>query len=417
MRVQRVEITYNGVPSERFRTRPFIWLIWAVATFTMLLCASVWFALGSDVERQAVYTGTLRLKGERRDISLPAGAILKRVEVQENQSLRKGQTVLTLDVEAMRRLRSELLEKQSANGFFLNCLGSYREPPEHLETDTQTALFTKAAAECDRLHDGSKNEIALLKKQAASLLHERHILDRYIAFLVSTKKEPSEEIAEKALKLSLASKRLNQKSLELAQTIESRERNARALISWALKQALEKSGALENQITSLDKHIKAPRVEAPDEAQVTRVRKYRENSARFLPTSIVEVMRAQSAVIIAEFTVPQEHEDTLTIGTEVVLQLLGLEVETEFVKGTVKSISPERSGALNFLVSLKLNDQKKLRESDLYLSLISSESAVEVKIRKSTEPLKKSLQEIAMRVLPGKSFLSDPVRSKTQKSN
>ncbi|MEM9129624.1 MAG: biotin/lipoyl-binding protein, partial [Pseudomonadota bacterium] len=145
MKRRKSDIIYEGIPRRRIRHMPFIWLFWAVATVFMMIGAASWLSLSIEVEDHRIYPGSLSEQQEPFHFDLPAGAILQRVEVSEGQLVKAGQTIFTLDVDAMRQRRSQLTKEREANSYLLDCLLSINSKETNFEANAETSAHLTEA--------------------------------------------------------------------------------------------------------------------------------------------------------------------------------------------------------------------------------------------------------------------------------
>ncbi|MEL6995563.1 MAG: biotin/lipoyl-binding protein [Pseudomonadota bacterium] len=392
MKRRKSDIIYEGIPRLRIRHMPFIWLFWAVATVFMMIGAASWLSLSIEVEDHRIYPGSLSEKQEPFHFDLPAGAILQRVEVSEGQLVQAGQTIFTLDVDAMRQRRSQLTKEREANSYLLDCLLSINSKETNFEANAETsAHLTEAEDQCVVSDFRSNREIAILKRQVKFLLEESSLLEKFSRFLVRPEANPETETVKKVVGLSLARNRIDQAVLDLTLRIQIIIDQANVLRAQKVSEALQTAKQIDFEIKRLDKFLQDPRVSIRSDAHISRIRNYTSKVPREADTPILEIFKVHEIRFAASFFIPVSDREDFEIGTEVVLTVTGTSDEILSLRGHISDIQVVGTDDLKLNVYLDSAAHGALAKNSLTRSLNGPTTTVDIMVSKALKPLHSDL--------------------------
>ena len=397
MRANTTQVTkihrlrYRSVPQKGLRLRSILWLIIGLSGVTTL--ASVWIIvlMNGTAPSHDSFVGQLSPDADPIVVTLPKGAILREIHTPRNSEVRQGQTVATLDTDAMKRRLESLTAELLHDDMLRECL-LLEEIPDmaHFSELSELALdhARLARQDCEAflgekqaISDRQKNDLALKSD-------ERGLIDRYIAILTTRLKSdlpPQEREADSRQALALALLR-NKLQREIANSGFDADKQG---AEWQ-KRRLDRIRLLGNAIrakTELRSHIlrllDRPRLQAPENGFVVQVRSVPRDQAMHEDVDLV-VMRPEDGIgYSASFEVPHSKLDHVGVGQAVKMTMLGMLDDGLVLTGTIRALNTTGRPSVRAEVQLDADSITLLDNPDIGIALRGLGTASVVRVQKN----------------------------------
>lgn len=379
MRQTRTRKVYIATPRGCVRLAPWLWGLWTCA----VLIAFGWGAYAALVD-QAIpsyrsYTGELRPSREPSTLSLPVGVFVDEMLIERNDVVRKGQTLITLDYEAMSN-RLRILEEDMAQDRLLqHCLvyDDYHlkrpvipdiptiEIKDQAPDPSQETRLSMTLALCDSHYTKVTSIQEKLQEHLAVLEEEKLLIEQFIRLLTNSMSqeitpEEEEKNTRQALAFALARNQLDAQKTALkhkARADLADLQSQRLSLAEKIGDRLRVGESLRDQ---LKKNLERPRLQAPETGVVVRARTLPKGMEVTETTEVVEIRPEETQGYSAYFTIPPEHVEGLVTGAEVRLKIHGMPGQRGFLNGTISAMVLDVAGRPQATVVLSPESAEKL---------------------------------------------------------
>lgn len=347
-------------PGARPGPAPFLWLGCGLVALTLLLGGGFWVAQRVEVADSRRFGGVLRPATDPTAVLLPAGVPLGQVLVSPGDPVEAGQTLATIDrdalVGALADLRRQILVAAARRECLLAqtpdaAAGSAEGTatalplPGRRPIDAETRVQLDIAIEtCRNTRRAQRIERDRIATAMARLAERRHLLDRKISLILTRPRGADRRIAaEASLSLSLERNQVRDRIETLSAHARRRaaaDRGAALAEAQAIGRELAELSRLQTRLTSA---LARPRIQAPQGGTVARIRTVSAGARYPQAETLVELRASEDPDFIAEISVTQSQAETLPPGTPVRMHLLGLPIPRSVVTGRVETISTART--------------------------------------------------------------------------
>ena len=361
------------------------------------------FVAGQTLPSRATFTGQLRADQTPFAISLPAGVPIGEILVERGDSVVAGQTVATIDEQAVRDAKERLENETAALVLERRCIldpeafdGVPISPLDALGELDQ--LIGIALRSCKMSEKNGSSERAELARARASVLEKRELLLRrqrelVVARGLSLASEPDSQLLSDAisLELQITETHLTENSQQMrAFELERSSESAKlARLRFLSRQISENDQLLRR----FDAALQSPRLQSPTGGLVQRVRALQRGSEVPVDTDIVEVTADESRGFNVIFNAINDPLSPFEFGQAVKIKPIGgLRDMAHELEGQLSGILAGESGSAENLVTLQvtLSDQSQtlLRSDAIDMTMIGPESASIVKVSLASQPIR-----------------------------
>lgn len=399
---------YRRVPRRRVRLRALLWLVIGFSVLTTV--ASGWAALllNGSVASHHNFVGQLSPDADPTIINLPKGAILKEVHVPRNAVVERGQTIATLDTEAMERRIEEITAELLHDDMLRECLLSEEVPETAYFIDLPELAQTRARLarqECQTFLDQKLAVLEKLETEKTLKIEERKLIDNYIAVLSSGMRrdmlpEKREEDSRQALALALLRNKLDREIANLG--FEAGKDGA----DWQ-RTRLERIKTLGDQIrikADLKRHmqglLKRPRLQAPESGLVVQVRRVPGKSAMPEDVDLVVLRPEDGAGYRADFEVPHHRLDQIDVGSKVKMTMLGMLDGGPVLRGTVSALNTTDQPSVRATIQLDPESVSQLDDPNIGIALRGLGTASMIHVQKTDQDTMDVLEQAFRSAFP-----------------
>lgn len=390
-------------------------LMWLIIGFSLLiLFGSGWalVLLNGRIASHHNFVGQLSPDSDPVIVSLPRGSILQDIQVSRNTQIRRGQTIATLNIDAMTRhidmgrekllhdevLRECLLQEElPETGYFVDLPDGARDQARLARQECQEVLVEKHLIE-DRL-----------KQKQDMLRDEQALVERYQRLLSNRLQrqlppEEREADARQALALSLLKNKLQQQ-LSLLQFDADKEgaawQKSRLKRVRELMAAIHAQSEFQNHMKTL---LKRPRLQAPEDGFVVQVRSVSRDAPMKDDIDLVVLRPKDHGGYRASFEVPHNLLDAVATGDEVQIRMLGMLDGGPKLNGTVSGLRSTGNTQVRAYVSLDEESTSTLDDPRIGVALRGLGTASIIQVRKADQYALPVLETILKQALlqPGK---------------
>lgn len=375
---------YRQVPKGRVPVRAVVWL------FALSMCLAGVGVLAANAMSRATLTSSKTFLGKMTSqmqpvrVDLPAGVVVEDVLVSDGDTVRRGQTLLSFDQQAMEAALAELQDLNLKDQATLRCLFSENDGEAVLSSSGPSIKPMEACQKILKEHKRltqvfdahtkkSKQEISLIDQylDEATGLHRLQkdapqaqlLLDRILA-LSWTKAN-----MENAQDLSMiehqdAIHELSVKRFELIASTQNAMRNRQARIS-ELRAILE-----------------TPRLHAPMSGKIIRLRRPPLGEFLQTDTEVLSLLPQRELGYSVHFPLEDKDAEQFMLGDTITLETIGLPALVDGLDATVAVILRNEQGALFAQADLSLVATQALADSPYSRQILANSSAVKVRIHK-----------------------------------
>ena len=381
---------YTKVPYSLPRLSRLLWLVWGgVVTFGI---GSVWglLLMGSDLSSQRSYVGQLRPQSDPITVTLPQGAILDQVVATQDEEIRTGQTLATLNVPAMKRSIERLSKELLHDDLLKECLLSERLPDTSFFAEASKEIRDQlilAVQECDQFVRSKARIQIRLEKALVSLQEERALIARYIRVLTDNSDleltpEKKQDDARQALALALLRNKLDKQMTDYELQAE---KDTSALREQRLETVrdLTKSIKLKTELRhSIEAALEAPRVQAPKDGFIVHVRSVPHSDPLLEDTQFIEMRPEEGLGYQAYFDVSHEYLDGVKPGDQVRMRLLGDWKNAPTLIGEVRDLNATGGPSVRVDIALDESSIADLDDPRNGIALRYTGTASEMRVQK-----------------------------------
>jgi multidrug efflux pump subunit AcrA (membrane-fusion protein) len=383
---------YQPLPRGRWQPGRLLWILWAGGTLAMMAGAVFYLLAGNSVPSRNSYVGALRPEADPVTLSLPEGAVLNQILVERNETVTAGQTVITLDVDAMQRYVDELEEELMHDSILRDCLLSGQKPALSPPTrDTMRKEIAAALSLANRSCAADLDKTTAIEATRSDKLdvvsEEQALIERYIHILTQQANDTApaqgkRDTVLQALSLALAQNRLNDQAIR----IEAEARDALHATRQARLQKIRTLGEdirfkkdMRRRLLDL---LDTPRIQVPESGRVMRVRSLPKGAQAGEMTDILEIRPEKSLGYQASFTLEAALRDRIQVGQKVEIEMLGMAEDAPLLIGEVSQLDMQQ-GSLQAQVRLSMDSVAALDDPRKGIALRGRDTASVIHVRHS----------------------------------
>ena len=387
---KRIKHIYTAVPRRRLGLRTLLWLVVGFSLSTIL--GGVWLLLilNGKMASHHSFVGQLSPDANPVVVTLPQGAILEDVHIEQNKTIQRGQTVATLDVKAMKR-RIETLSAELLHDDMLRQCILHTELPD-------TAYFTDlpeeaqdharlAHQDCEAFLEAKNQILERLEVDQNSLTQERDLIIQYILVLSSGLKtdlapQKRKEDARQMLALGILRNKLER---QIASLQFDSDKNTAEWQTLRLKRVrtlvkkIRSNADLRHRMEALLEH---PRLQAPETGFVVQVRKVQRGTIMHEDVDLL-VLRPEDGIgYQASFDVPHHKLEVVSTGDKVHLTMLGMLDGGPTLRGAITSMHSTGQAAVRATIKLDNESVARLDNPQIGVALRGLGTASIIRVQK-----------------------------------
>lgn len=390
---RRKTLTYKAVPRRRPGLRPILWM--TIGFSVLALIGSGWsmLLLSGRMSSHHSFVGRLSPAFDLATVALPEGAILKTVHVPTNTEVRKGQTVATLDIEAMERHVKMLSAELLHDDMLRQCLlledlpeaAFFVDLPDYAQD--QARLARQA---CQGILAEKQLIRTRLTEEQSLVQEEQNLIKQYQTRLSQGLQRPlppeqREADSKQALALALLHNKLDQQLAQIQFAADQDE------AVWENKR-LERVKTLMDAIrlkTELRHHMRAllrqPRLQAPETGTVVQVRNITSTAPMKTDVDLIVVRPQAGLGYRASFEIPEPLLEVVKMGHKVQMKMLGLSTSSPLLRGKVSRLQRTNHATVRAHITLDRDSIAHLDDPDLGLALRGFDTASIIQVQKADQ--------------------------------
>ena len=404
MPTQTSKITYSAMPRRFIRRARLFWMAMGIAAVLGIAAAVAQLTSQSTVGSYHGFAGTLRPGLDPMPVELARGVILEDVSVVPGDTVFKGQTLASLDVEAMTAKIAALQADLLHHSVLKHCLLADQKPgtPDvaGMKDARKTAMLL-ALEECGMLLDARVAVHVDFDARRAPLVQQKDLIQNYIRLLTSTDQDTPDttgraEDARRALALAMVRGEIDTRLAEL-------DIERRSALSELRERRLDRVRALERDIDAKTREQAAlrdglafPRIAAPVAGEVVRVRNLVQSGPTRETLNLIQIRPPGDAMFNAHFEVPLAHFKGITLGQNVRLRVVGQLNDHGPLTGQITDLETLDSGTVRVLITLDSASQAELMAMGPNLSLWGQATSSRIDVQLDRVPLLDALGTSAL---------------------
>ena len=356
MRRRTDDREYPLYPRIGIAWRGLFWLFWGLILIGGAVGGSYAVVQQVNLPSYREYLGELRPDRDPVAINLPAGVYLDQILVERGAQVKSGQTIATLDIAAMTARLAEIDRQIIADFVLRSCLlGTTTVPDRQPVADPEfTALVQLARRECANQQEQRATRQAQHAVDRSILEERRKLFQSYLFLSMRHIRAEGDRLQplHTAVSLAISKNILDQKIANLDhRTAQERFDFNNQTIAEARK--ISERIAVNLQLRAvLSRYVQSPRLLAPDSGHINRIRPVQPGTSLREPVEIVDITPAGQAAFWAEFKVPANDIDLISLGMEVQMTLLGGWHKTPVLVGHIEKIVQGQGGFVTVAVQV-----------------------------------------------------------------
>lgn len=340
-------------PGARASRRSYFWAFIGPTVALGLLFAITFGMLQTQVQERKSFEGVLRPVASPVGLALPKHAPLKQILVSEGEIVRRGQTLALLNEVALLNRQTEIARQLSEYRLLRACLSPRYSSSfvDGLQTvladdDAETRQRLLLVGQDCALRDAAAEALTAAGQSDVEVLGERiRLLGNRISVFVEQQNQGEPGVTDRASAAieTLLEKNALEADLRDARQTLTAQTLARAEIRRKEALALTtKISALMEEQQRLDSLIANPRLTAPANGVVSRVRDPGEGHVALHDVRIFEIARAGAGRFSLAISVPPDQISRLRDGARVDVRLVG-QPNVAPLGGTIDLERPQQS--------------------------------------------------------------------------
>ena len=381
--------SYRALPRRRLRIRSLLWIVIGFSLITVI--GSVWFLIltNTQISSQSTFIGEVRPATDPISLYLPRGSVLKSVEVELGDHIKRGQTIAMLDVDAMGHAYSELQAQLLHDALLRDCIlnensGSAVEVSD-LSKRMQT-LAQIADEECKAFHNQKLRTIDKNQKEKTLKQEERQLVQRFIekwspSLQTKLNSEERGKRLDQALVLAFLRSVLDQEIASITRNLEEKQakwQTEKLLRIKALDEKIQANSYHRRQLKALIEH---PRLHAPATGRIIQARRLRPETPAANDIELIAIRAEASNGYHAIFKVPVAQLAQVTVGQHVNVKMLGHQQGAYPLSGAITALESENDASVRAIIQLDAESVAQLDSlrSGIALKGMRIASAIRVK--------------------------------------
>lgn len=408
--------TVKHLPKSPVGLRPFVWLCFGASLFAALVFTVAAGVGRVEVAQPGLFAGTLRPERNPAFVRLPAHVPLLSVLVEPGEHVRKGQTVALLDQALIGSRLAQVEREIRAAGVLRECLlsdGDY-EVREHLfeQADDELQLLVREAVEeCNTLGREFERQLQRIEDVLVVVRRRQDLLEQRKT-IVLLHVEDTTDRAHTALEVALEQNQLIERERQLEHELQAVHTARDQGFVARRKEAAQSAASLMHLKAVLTRFHEAPRLIAPQQGEVSRVRPLLAGTPYNDAEELVELHDERIDAFEAQFEVTLTQSRNLSEGMQVSLTLLGYPEDGPVLKGVISALeaAPDQVGEPTVQAKISLEQDSLSRLADpaggIALKGRSTASAIHVALSKRNlsdaikEALRDSIPPQASKTIP-----------------
>lgn len=393
--------SYTAVPKRLLRFRPLMWA--ALGCLGAGLVAMGWGVILSNttVSTHHNYVGELSPDADPITITVPKGAILQETLASRNEEIVSGQTVAVLNVPAMEETVATLSGQVLADVILRDCL-LVEELPDTPQIDglseaTQNHVRIAYQTCAEFLGEKTRRQ-EKLEHDGALLSTELDLVEQYLKVLSlsadlnlsATKKQDD---ARQGLALALLGNKIEKQLSELkfdADKEHAEWQHERLTRIQELSASIQSKTSLRQKMQLL---VDKPRLQAPINGVISRVRRVPHNVPIHEDIDFVEVRSEEGTGYQASFIVPHNRLDAVAPGQTVRMTMLGMLDGGPELVGKVSALNTVGGTTVRAQVELDKASVSRLDNPQIGIALRGLGTASIVQVEKPGFAVLPAIQE------------------------
>lgn len=415
---------YQVLPKGRLRLDRLLWVtvaftcLWGGAWFAALFLEGV-----SDRSRHS-FVGHLRPLAAPVSVFIPAGAYVKEILVDRNETVYRGQTVALLDVSLIEAQIAHLDAQIIRDAALRECLLAHRTRPitpapvakvdaptigatpppsgHLLAQDPQGAGLSEAGVLCnaeetalreaESAHEDALNLLRVdqaLLQQLAETLQRPHVPaslgpapQEREAFLEVDQNwaQIEQDRLRQILSVQFAQKELYERRLALQKQHNAKMREASAKTERRLAELFDKLRVNTLAYQRMQSLLKEPRILAPEGGRIVRLRRFPSGSSALEDTEFLEIRPMDRPGYQAAFLVPDTHRAFVRQGQHATIELLGLRERIPKLQAQITHFETGAGGQIAAVLSLQSDSSAELDDPANGLALRGDNTSAAIQI-------------------------------------
>ena len=391
---------FIAVPRRPHFALPLLCLFFTIGIAAVPSWIAASFLGAQMLEHRESFVGELRADQSPIAVNLASGVSLGEIVVEQGQAVEAGQTVATIDQQAVRaakvhtenQIAMKILERRCLlePDFFLNM-----DQPSIEGEGELGQLLGVALKSCEVLSEEGRLSVEEQRVERTNLLQRRQdLLERQRDLLGSRGRTESELSAAFVASLLKSEIDLNQIDLDVndhqTRILEIGEQREIARLN-RLNQLNEDIRENQKLLQRLEDALDAPRLSAPSDGVIQRVRPLQPGATLTQETDIIEITNQSNSMYQVVFKIPLSRSEAFWPGQVLVVSSLGLgKTYSVLLEGIVLSIeaSQDVTDVEQVVVKVGLTEESQTRIQDRSsnLALIGPETALLVDVSLPDEP-------------------------------
>ena len=298
--------------------------------------------------------------------------------------LRRGQTLLPFDQQAMEVALTELQDLNLKDQAPLRCLFSENDGEA---VAGSLAPSSKPIDACQKILIEQKRLTQVFDAQAAKSEQEISLIERYLEEATDLHRRQKDVpdaqlLLDRNLALSLT--KANMENTRDLSMIEHQDETHELSVkrSELIASTQDSMRDRQERIFALSALLETPRLQAPMSGKIIRLRRPPVGSFVQKGTEVLSLLPQREIGYSVQFSLADEDASLFKVGDIVALETIGLPALVDDLDETVTAISRSEQGALVANADLSLGATQTLAESPYARQILANSSAVTVRIHK-----------------------------------
>lgn len=359
----RSEHSYSRPVRGQIAIRAAFWLALATTFCAAIAVSASLFVLRLDISNTRSFPGTLKVRQSSQPLVLPAGVPMGNIVVAEQRAVRAGQTIAAFDradlSRHLQRAKRAVLVAQTQREWLLDRGAAPPDPTLGTVIDAESASQTKAALqECNAALDDAQARITRIEQSMTLLSHRLKLIDRKteLGFQAAAPGKPGLKDARAALDAALDRNKVAQQLQALAAQRDLARQDARRSVNIKVQDLTDAIQDARDLAALLEKFIARPRLTAPQDGTLGRIRPLQAGQVFDTPTQFADLALADNEHVDISFQAKGSQTILFEQGEDVLVEIPGAP-DGNTVSATISDIRQggEENGERRILVIATVN--------------------------------------------------------------
>lgn len=404
-----------------------IWAVWAVLSVLAIAAGGYTLADKIRVPSSHQYAGTLTPDQDPTVIALPHDLPLDSILVEPGEQVKAGQTVALLDTAAMAARLEQIgreilvasilrecllgtefdpLEQEMPFGFVAESAPSQDSP--FAEYDSETGILMRAALEDCRTSQEADILQQTRLQQALNLMQSQiGLVDRKLAMVLGVSKKSTHKTRVDPVVRAHASVSIALEKNQIVGRFQTLQTELQALTIDQNRNRLDRIQQLSEDVATkltlqamLTHYLAAPRLLAPENGIVNRIRPIMVGKSYVGDESFIELRGENAELFRAQMRIPYSDHANLRPGTKVMIRLAGFRENGPNLEGQVSGLLQGQNvlGERHILAEIELSPESQavLADPARGVALRGQTTASTIQVETPSKTLKTFLQDTAV---------------------